>query len=185
MQSEIPALNFPLSRIKPVLPVLLYAALIGYFYSFSQYGFNIWDEGGFANGTLRTLNGQKALEDFNPNGYLPGRYIYGALFFKLFGVDIQTLRLSVVLLTPAMVFMVYAISRRIMPPGFAFLAALLMLSAPSMYYNRFFPFFTVLNLYCLLNVLEKKRIQDFLLLGGSVLLAGFFKFEIGRVAQAA
>ncbi|MDA0692413.1 MAG: glycosyltransferase family 39 protein [Nitrospinae bacterium] len=182
MQSEIPALNFPLSRIKPVLPVLLYAALIGYFYSFSQYGFNIWDEGGFANGTLRTLNGQKALEDFNPNGYLPGRYIYGALFFKLFGVDIQTLRLSVVLLTPAMVFMVYAISRRIMPPGFAFLAALLMLSAPSMYYNRFFPFFTVLNLYCLLNVLEKKRIQDFLLLGGSVLLAGFFKFEIALIA---
>lgn len=182
MQSEKPFVEFPLSRYKPFLLVLLYAALIGYFYSFAQYGFNIWDEGGFANGTLRTFNGQQALQDFNPNGYLPGRYIYGALFFKLFGVDIQSLRLSVILLTPGMIFMVYAISRRIMPPGFAFLAALFILSAPSMYYNRFFPFFTVLNLYCLLNVLDKKRIQDFLLLGGSVLLAGYFKFEIALIA---
>jgi len=131
--------------LKTSLPYLLYLALIGYFYSFSQYGFNIWDEGGFANGTLRTLNGQKALEDFNPNGYLPGRYIYGAFFFKLLGIDIQSLRWSVIIITPAMIFMVYAISRKIMPQGFAFLAALFMLSAPSMYYNRFFPFFTVLH----------------------------------------
>jgi len=167
---------------KAAFPFLLYAALVGYFYSFSQYGFNIWDEGGFANGTLRTLNGQKALEDFNPNGYLPGRYIYGAIFFKLLGIDIQSLRWSVILITPGMVFMVYAISRKIMPQGFAFLAALFMLSAPSMYYNRFFPFFTILNLFCLLNVLEKKRTRDFLLLGASILLAGFFKFEIALIA---
>ncbi len=172
--------NFRL--LKTAFPYLLYLALIGYFYSFSEYGFNIWDEGGFANGTLRTLNGQKALEDFNPNGYLPGRYIYGALFFKLLGIDIQSLRLSVILITPGMVFMVYAISRKIMPQGFAFLAALFMLSAPSMYYNRFFPFFTVLSLFCILNVLEKKRPRDILALGASILLAGFFKFEIALIA---
>ncbi len=174
--------TFRSRRVRASFPYLLYLALIGYFYSFSQYGFNIWDEGGFANGTLRTLNGQKALEDFNPNGYLPGRYIYGAFFFKLLGIEIQSLRWSVILITPGMVFMVYAIARKIMPPGFAFLAALFMLSAPSMYYNRFFPFFTVLNLFCLLNVFEKKRIQDFLLLGASILLAGFFKFEIALIA---
>ena len=166
MEKENSFIDSPLFRpLKISLPYLLYLALIGYFYSFSNYGFNIWDEGGFANGTLRTLNGQKALEDFNPNGYLPGRYIYGAFFFKLLGVDIQSLRWSVILITPAMVFMVYAISRKIMPPGFAFLAALFMLSAPSMYYNRFFPFFTVLNLYCLLNVIAKKEHGIFWLWG--------------------
>jgi len=183
MEKENSFIDSP--RLRPLkisLPYLLYLALIGYFYSFSNYGFNIWDEGGFANGTLRTLNGEKALEDFNPNGYLPGRYIYGAFFFKLLGVDIQSLRWSVILITPAMIFMVYAISRKIMPPGFAFLAALFMLSAPSMYYNRFFPFFTVLNLYCLLNVITKKRIRDFLALGSAILLAGFFKFEIALIA---
>lgn len=183
MEKENPLLDPSRFRLfKTAFPFLLYASLAGYFYSFSQYGFNIWDEGGFANGTLRTLNGQKALEDFNPNGYLPGRYIYGALFFKLLGIDIQSLRWSVVLITPGMVFMVYAIARKIMPQGFAFLAALFILSAPSMYYNRFFPFFTVLTLFCLLNVLEKKRTRDFLLLGASILLAGFFKFEIASIA---
>ncbi|VAX27477.1 hypothetical protein MNBD_NITROSPINAE05-844 [hydrothermal vent metagenome] len=183
MEKESSPADTPnLRLVKAAFPYLLYLVLIGYFYSFSQYGFNIWDEGGFANGTLRTLNGQKALEDFNPNGYLPGRYIYGAFFFKLFGVDIQSLRLSVVVITPAMIFMVYAIARKIMPQGFAFLAALLMLSAPSMYYNRFFPFFTVLTLFCLLNALEHKRTRDFLFLGAAILLAGFFKFEIALIA---
>ena len=116
------------------LPLLIYVALLGYFLSFSKYGLNFWDEGGYANGTLRTLNGERALIDFNPNGYLPGRYWYGLIFFKLFGVEIQSLRIGVALLTPIMVIMVFSISRKIMPTGFSFLAALFMLSAPSMYY---------------------------------------------------
>ncbi len=176
-------LNFSRSSfLKSAFPCLLYAALTAYFYSFSQYGFNIWDEGGFANGTLRTLNGQQALKDFNPNGYLPGRYIYAAIFFKLFGVEIQSLRLGVILFTPAMIFMIYAVARKIMPAGFAFLAAAFMLSAPSMYYNRFFTFFTVLNLFLVIRAVEKKRIQDVILLAGSILLAGFFKFEVALIA---
>ena len=60
------------------------------------------------------------MEDFNPSGYLSGRYIYGAIFFKLFGVSIQSLRIGVILITPIMIFMVYAISCRIMPQGFFF-----------------------------------------------------------------
>ncbi len=112
---------------------LIYIALLAYFWSFCEYGLNIWDEGGYANGTLRTLNGERALVDFNPNGYLPGRYWYGMLFFKLFGVEIQSLRIGVLLFTPAMVIMIYSMGRKIMPAGFALLAALFMLSAPSMY----------------------------------------------------
>ncbi len=73
---------------------IIYMMLVAYLYSFSEYGLNVWDEGGYANGTLRTLNGENAMEDFNPSGYLSGRYIYGALFFKLFGVSIQSLRIG-------------------------------------------------------------------------------------------
>ena len=159
---------------KWILFSFLYAVLLAYFYSFMEYGFNIWDEGGFANGTLRTLNGEKALVDFNPNGYLPGRYWYAALFFKIFGVDILSLRLSVILFTPAMVLMVYAIARKIMPTGFAFLAALFILSAPGMYYNRFYPFLCILNLFCLLNVLQRKRFSAVLILAGAILLSALF-----------
>ena len=82
--------------LKPLWLALIYLVLVAYLYSFSEYGLNVWDEGGYANGTLRTLNGEKAMEDFNPSGYLSGRYIYGAIFFKLFGVSIQSLRVGVI-----------------------------------------------------------------------------------------
>ena len=77
-----------------------------------------------------------------------------------------------------MIFMVYAISRHIMPQGFAFLAAAFMLSAPAMYYNRFFTFFCVLNLYLLVCCVEKVQPQRYLYLVGAILLSGFFKFEV-------
>ena len=151
---------------------------MAYFLSFSRYGMNIWDEGGYANGTLRTLNGERALIDFNPNGYLPGRYWYGLLFFKLFGVEIQSLRIGVALLTPAMILMVYSISRKIMPAGFSFLAALFILSAPSMYYNRFYPFFVVLTLYFLTRTIERRNLISLIELVSAIFLSAFFKFEV-------
>ena len=164
--------------LKSLWLALIYLVLVAYLYSFSEYGLNVWDEGGYANGTLRTLNGEKAMEDFNPSGYLSGRYIYGAIFFKLFGVSIQSLRIGVILITPIMIFMVYAISRRIMPQGFAFLTGVFVLSAPAMYYNRFFTFFCILNLYFLVRCVERVQPQRYLCLAGAVLLSGFFKFEV-------
>ncbi|MBT5471865.1 MAG: hypothetical protein HOK41_14780 [Nitrospina sp.] len=160
------------------LTLLIYAGLLGYFLSFSRYGLNIWDEGGYANGTLRTLNGERALSDFNPNGYLPGRYWYGMLFFKFFGVEIQSLRIGIALLTPPMILMVYSISRKIMPAGFSLLAALCMLSAPSMYYNRFYPIFVVLNLYFITKLIEEKNLISLVGLVFSIFLSSFFKFEV-------
>ncbi|QPJ66761.1 MAG: hypothetical protein G3M78_04170 [Candidatus Nitrohelix vancouverensis] len=156
----------------------LYAVLAGYYLSFSKYGFNIWDEGGFANGSLRTLNGEMAGRDFNPIGYTPGRYVFGEFLFRVFGVHLQSLRIGVALLTPAMVIALYAVGRRIMPPGFALVAALFLLSAPSMYYNRFFIFFTVLNLFCLIRCMEAMTRGRLLILAGVVLLSAYFKFEV-------
>ncbi|PIQ97850.1 MAG: hypothetical protein COV67_02075 [Nitrospinae bacterium CG11_big_fil_rev_8_21_14_0_20_56_8] len=149
-----------------------------YYHSFSRYGFNIWDEGGFANGTLRTLRGERAGSDFNPIGYLPGRYLYGALFFKWFGIDVQSLRLGVLVLTPGMVLLVYAAARKLMSPGPALLAALCAFSVPSMYYNRFYLIFCVANLFCLLHLVEKRRPAYLLILIGSILISGYFKFEV-------
>ena len=68
--------------------------------------------------------------------------------------------------------------RKIMPAGFALLAALFMLSAPSMYYNRFYTFFVVLNLYFLINVLEKRNLASLAGLGTGIFLSAFFKFEV-------
>ena len=173
-----PVFSANIYSFKPLWLALIYLVLVTYLYSFSEYGLNVWDEGGYANGTLRTLNGEKAIEDFNPSGYLSGRYIYGTIFFKLFGVSIQSLRIGVILITPIMIFMVYAICRRIMPQGFAFLAGVFVLSAPAMYYNRFFTFFCVFNLYLLVRCVERVKFQRYLCLAGAILLSGFFKFEV-------
>ena len=178
MNKDIGKINLSTLAKKWSLPLLIYVALAGYFLSFSKYGLNVWDEGGYANGTLRTLNGERALIDFNPNGYLPGRYWYGLIFFKLFGVEIQSLRIGVALLTPIMVIMVFSISRKIMPTGFSFLAALFMLSAPSMYYNRFYPFFVVFILYFLTKTIEKRNVISLVGLTLAIFLSSFFKFEV-------
>jgi len=178
MNKDIGKANLSTLAIKWSLSLLIYIALVGYFLSFSKYGLNIWDEGGYANGTLRTLNGERALIDFNPNGYLPGRYWYGLIFFKLFGVEIQSLRIGVALLTPIMIIMVYSISQKIMPTGFSFLATLCMLSAPSMYYNRFYPFFVIFILYFLTKTIEKRNLISLTGLILAIFLSAFFKFEV-------
>lgn len=155
-----------------------YVLIFFYYLSFLDYGLNLWDEGGFADGTLRTLRGEMAMRDFNPIGYLPGRYIYAAWFFDWFGISLHSLRLSVAVFTPLMPLMVYAISRRIMPVGFSLLAGGMMLSAPSMYYNRFFPFFCVLVLFCLVRWLERPKWGRGLMLAAAILLCIPFKMEI-------
>ncbi|MBI4389051.1 MAG: glycosyltransferase family 39 protein [Nitrospinae bacterium] len=162
--------------------VLVYVLMLGYLYSFSRYGFNIWDEGAFAYGCLRTYLGQISIKDFY--GYPPGQYLYGALFYKLFGIDVQSLRIGVILYTPAMVLMVYGTARRLMSDRFAALAALFMLSAPSMYYSRYFTFFCVSNLFCLVELLEKRRALQFFMLIGSIMLSFYFKVEVALFSAA-
>ena len=100
------------------------------------------------------------------------------VFFKLFGIEIQSLRLGVLLITPPMILMLYSIGRKIMPAGFALLAALFMLSAPSMYYNRFFTFFVILNLYLIINFFKKKNLTSLAGFGVGIFLSAFFKFEV-------
>jgi len=158
--------------------IFAYFLLVGYFYSFAHYGLNLWDEGGYAYGAWRTWNGQTAMKDFNPIGYLPGRYVFGALLFQGFGVDLQSLRLGMVALTPLMVLLVFAIARRLMSTEFALLAAGMMLSAPSMYYNRFFPLFCVLNLFCLIKCIERPGATWRTILTAMILLTLPFKPEV-------
>jgi len=156
----------------------IYFILAGYYLSFSKYGFNVWDEGGFANGSLRTMNGELAGRDFNPIGYMPGRYELGAFLYEVFGVHLQSLRIGVALLTPAMILALYASALRIMPPGFAFLASACLFVAPSMYYNRFFTLFAVLNMYCLIRFIESRKASTLFVLAVAFLVSAYFKFEV-------
>ncbi|MBA7610895.1 hypothetical protein ES703_18109 [subsurface metagenome] len=136
-----------------ILPILFFLISIGYYLSFYNYGINLFDEGILVNGAIRILRGEIVYRDFF--GYEPGRYYLFALLFKLFAIDLQTIRLAMVFLTSLAPLLVYLISRRIMSSNFALLAALMMLIAPGVYYFRLFTLFILLNLLMLSKYLDK------------------------------
>ncbi|HJN02455.1 MAG: glycosyltransferase family 39 protein [Nitrospinota bacterium] len=149
---------------------------------FYKHGLNLWDEGALAYGALRFLNGEIPLVDFGFDGYPPGRYFLAASFFKIFGVNLTSLRLLFVILTSIMAILFYHISKNIMDKNFAVISTLLLLSAPSMYYNRLFPICTVINIYFISRYINSARKFDFALSILAALLTLLFKTEIGAVS---
>lgn len=150
-----------------------------YFY---KYGLNLWDEGGLAYGALRFFNGEIPLIDFGLDGYPPGRYALVALFFKIFGVSLISIRLLFVVLTSFMVILLYMVSKNLMDKNFAIISSLLILSAPSMYYNRFFPILTVINIYFLTRYISSKRVCDLVLSVFVIFFTLLTKMEIGVIS---
>ncbi|MBI5749430.1 MAG: hypothetical protein HZA00_09930 [Nitrospinae bacterium] len=139
-----------------------------YLLIFQNYGLNLWDEGNLLNGSLRTLKGESVYADFN--GYPPGRYILGAALFKIFGVDISVIRTAVTVMTSAAVVMLYSISLKIIPPhpplgkgglrgGFAIIPPILFLVSPAVYYNRFYPIFTIFGIYMVFWYLDLQHVK--------------------------
>lgn len=149
---------------------------------FYKYGLNLWDEGDLAYGALRVLNGQIPLIDFGHDGYPPGRYVLSALFFKIFGTNLLSIRLLFVLLTSLVVILLYTTAKNIMNKNFAFIASLLLLSAPSMYYSRFFPICTIINIYFVARYINSYRKFDLLLAIFIILLTLLIKLEIGLIS---
>lgn len=128
---------------------------------FYQYGLNLWDEGVIYSGAVRLLNGETVNNDFF--GYQPGRYYLLAFFFKLFGVSVESGRIMWIPLTSAMVTVTLVLSRRLIKGRWAWMPPLLLLIAPSMYYNRFLPLFLVFNLYFLFRMVEKFNLKELVL----------------------
>src|SRR3989338_6166109 len=97
-----------------VVYILIFLLFLSYLLIFQNYGINLWDEGVLLNGSLRTLEGESVYVDFN--GYPPGRYLLGAVLFKVFGINISAIRIAVAVMTSAAVVMVYSVSLKIIPP---------------------------------------------------------------------
>lgn len=168
-----------------------------YLLIFQNYGLNLWDEGVLLNGSLRTLEGESVYTDFN--GYPPGRYLLGAVLFKIFGIDISVIRIAVAIMTAMAVVMLYSVSLRLIPlspplekvgvrGGFAIIPSILFLISPAVYYNRFYPIFTIFCIYMIFwyldlqhvkTGLEKERPSRSIILAISSILSMLFKLEIG------
>lgn len=126
---------------------------MGYQFLFYRYGLNLWDEGIIYSGVDRLMYGQTVNRDFF--GYQPGQYYLLAIFFKLFGPSIETGRLIWIPMTSLMAATTLLLSRKLTDGKWAWVPPILLLAAPSMYYNRFFPLFVVVNLYFLFQLTER------------------------------
>jgi hypothetical protein len=133
------------------------------------------------------MNGESVYIDFN--GYPPGRYLLGATLFKIFGIDISVIRTAVAIMTSMAVAALYSISLRIIPTSFfATIPSILLLSSPSVYYNRFYPIFTIFCLYIIFWYLDLQHVKTgierenpfrSIILAISSMLSMLFKLEIG------
>jgi hypothetical protein len=138
-----------------------------------MYGFNFWDEGGIYYGGIRYLRGESVITDFY--GYPAGRYLVVEAVYRILGQEMINVRYVFALLSGSLPFLAFMISRRIMPLPYAVAAAVLVLSAPAVYYQRFYGFVYLFNAFAFMLVLEDNKKYPWIIVGG--LLAYFLKVE--------
>ena len=146
-------------------------------------------EEGFAGmGALDVMEGRLS----NPFGfgpvavraftYYPALYFYGeALFIKLFGVDIFSIRLFSAIAGTLSVIFTYLLAREILGRGVGIITSILVAVAGiHIHFSRFaFPFiqsslFGTMTLYFLVRAIKNKAPIDFILAGFSMGLAQYF-----------
>ncbi|MFH0925476.1 MAG: hypothetical protein V1872_07585 [bacterium] len=163
------------------LPLLIFIFSFLYLLTFCRYGINLWDEGVLLNGALRVLAGEVPIKDFI--AYPPGRYYLLAIFFRLFGTHLIVARIFISLMTAFMSVLAFLITKEITDIKFGLLVSGVVLFVPAAYYVRFFPLFTLIDIYviCLLIKRQKLQVHYFPLLALLAIFTGLFKLEISLI----
>lgn len=154
--------------------LFLFCAATAYLVSFSAYGMNLWDEGGIYQGALRYLDGQKVSEDFY--GYSPGRYYLVETVFRLFGNEMLAVRHTIAAATGLFAVFAFNICRRFMPPLYTTAAVLLVVSAPAVYYQRFYGMAFLFSMLSFALYIENRR--NFPWLFAAAAYCYLFKIEV-------
>ncbi|MBI5178706.1 MAG: glycosyltransferase family 39 protein [Nitrospinae bacterium] len=158
--------------------LLIFIAGAVYYLSFARYGLNLWDEGGIYIGGMRTLQGQRVYVDFF--GYPPGGYWLVELVFRWFGFQMLPVRWLYAGLTALFGVLAYHIARRIMPGVYTAAAVLLVMSAPAVYYQRFYGLMFLFCAWAAIVCLEDRRNWPWLAVSAAT--ACLFKAEVTLVA---
>lgn len=125
-------------------------------------------------GGLRYLDGQKVFTDFL--GYTPGRYLVVESVYRLFGFDMINVRYIFAVITALFGVFAFQISRRLMPAPYALVATLLVISAPAVYYQRFYGLSILFNAWAVLVFLENRRNAIWVVI--ALVFAYLFKHEV-------
>lgn len=158
--------------------VAVFAATACYYLFFCSYGINLWDEGGIYVGGLRYLDGQSVNKDFF--GYQPGRYLLVEAIFRVFGTEMLPVRYLFAVLSGFFGVFAFQICRRLMPAPFMIPAVLLVVSAPAVYYQRFYGLGFLFSAWAVAVYLEDNKKIFWLVTAGAY--AYLFRPEILGVA---
>ncbi len=175
------------TRFKPEKKDLIFLGIIFLVY-FAQklfsYKLGIYmEECRDANAHLMALNGQLPYQSSGCWFYGPFAFLIYPLMFKIFGVSLVTLRLSYIIIASFVIFIVYYLSKRLMPASWSALAAFLsivLIDVPYYTYNHILA--TVAGLLVLLFIVrfieQRDSIRNLffagLFIGISLLVKPFF-----------
>lgn len=165
-----------------IIAIILFLGSLGYLLTFYNYGIELQDEGFPLGVAMRILQGEVGGRDFVLDPMIGVHTLY-AFIFRLFGSNLNVVRLAIAYFTAFTIVLAYFVSKKLMSSTFAFLATILLLAAPGPYYARFFIILTFLNLLIIIKYLEKRSLIWLMIAG---IVAGIsFSYRLDMVVIAA
>ena len=113
------------SAAEPLTVTLGTLAVLGAYVWLARYGLDLVDEGYFLDLATRVQHGQLPYRDFDTY-YTPGIFYLNAAVLTLFGADALPVRVVMVGIRVACALLLYRLARRLTPPVFASVPALLL-----------------------------------------------------------
>ena len=135
--------------------------------------------------TVATLSGELPLVNFVKFTYAPGEYFLIALLFCLFSPSLFIVKFLFVILRSLVSVLMYHVAKPIVPPKYSLLPVAIITIIPCFARKTFYPFFTLLNLlllFQLLTAFQKRWIIGCGLLAGLTL---WFRQDLALIVWAA
>jgi len=181
---------FKPTHVERVAVGLFLVAVLSVYVWAARYRLDPLDEGYFIYTSSRVLAGDMPYRDF-ATPYTPGFFYLNALLFRLFGLDLLTLRLSLVVARVALLLVMYLLARRIMPPAFALIPLGVLMAEdqiPSVWgsHPAWWPTLTMLvAVWCVCQQAERGGVRWWLVAGLAAGLGFAVKQNLGLFTLAA
>src|SRR5262249_43772182 len=112
-------------RLLGLIPLLFGVWLFG---GLAPYGVHVGEDGDLLYQMFATYEGKMPYVDFS-TGYTPGYFYWHAFLFHVFGVDALVTRISVAVANVLTLYLLYALSARMVSPGLALLTPLVFIGS--------------------------------------------------------
>ncbi len=127
-----------------------------YYLSYTSYGYSESDWGGIVVAAERFLNGDVFYKDFSIV-YTPGIYLYTALAFKIFGVELQSALVAWSFIRAVNCFLFYLLGRKFFQHKIAMVLPFILWIIPGPIHKSFLVFFYLLHLIIFLKLLASNN----------------------------